>query len=441
MRLSANYWLNLRKIPILVAVFLLLLSGCKTAPQIKPPEEKPQPTPARTQAAPTAQPTLTPTVIAGTISIWHTWDESDLPALAIIIKGFQQEYPDVYFDVTYINEQDLLARFMDEANAGHGPHIFLGPADWGNDLAQTGLTLDLSELAKDALLAKLNRAALEGSRKKDVLISLPYRLEGVVLYRNKDIETLTADSMQGLASLAQTSTQGNIIGAYLERSFFFSAGHLEGLGGRLMDAQGHPTFNTAEGQAWIDLLKFFESAGPTSFQTDDDLIAFKEGKVGWIIDGTWNLSGLIEAIGPDKLAIDPWPTFGPGRMAGFVQSQNVYLRAGLNAQQKNTAWKFIEFLLSPAAQAHLGDIGYIPSASGVNLTNPVNGSIIMQALIALANGVPYPQTPTLPIYETQLNLALQSIFQGSSPAAALQIAQENIMTEISKSGMAVTPVP
>lgn len=208
-----------------------------------------------------------------------------------------------------------------------------------------------------------------------------------------------------------------------------------------MDEQGQPAFNSAEGLAWIDLLKQFESAGPTSFQTDEDLTAFKEGKVGWLIDGTWNLPDLIETLGSEKLAIDPWPTYGPGRMSGFVQSDNVYLSNKLDERQRITAWKFIEFLLSPTAQAQLGDIGRIPSASGVNLTNPVTGSLITQAMAALANGVPYPQSPYLSIYEAQINIALQSIFQGSAPGAALQVAQEEILEEISSIEISPTPTP
>lgn len=420
---------------------LFVLAACSAVSQENKQTERLQPTPNETQVPPPPQPTPTPTVIAGTISIWHAWDESELPTLAIMIKSFQQEYPDVYFDVTYITEQDLLTRFIDETNAGHGPQILLGPADWSKQLTQTDLIANLSLLADDSLLSKLNRAALANSQQDNVIISLPYSLEGVVLYRNKDVSTLDADSMQELASLAQTTTQGNIFGAYLERSFFFSAGHLEGLGGRLMNEQGQPAFNSAEGLAWIDLLKQFESAGPTSFQTDEDLTAFKEGKVGWLIDGTWNLPDLIETLGSEKLAIDPWPTYGPGRMSGFVQSDNVYLSNKLDERQRITAWKFIEFLLSPTAQAQLGDIGRIPSASGVNLTNPVTGSLITQAMAALANGVPYPQSPYLSIYEAQINIALQSIFQGSAPGAALQVAQEEILEEISSIEISPTPTP
>jgi maltose-binding protein MalE len=86
-------------------------------------------------------------------------------------------------------------------------------------------------------------------------------------------------------------------------------------------------------------------------------------------------------------------------------------------------------------------MGRIPSASGVNLTNPADGALVMQAMSALANGVPYPQSPYLSVYEVQINIALQSIFQGSSPSAALQAAQAAIQEEILSMQTAVTPTP
>lgn len=424
-----------------LTIALFLSAACNSTSPTGVPTEAIQPTLSGTKAAPTPIPSPTPTVVAGTVSIWHAWDEAELPALTIIIKAFQQEYPDVYFDVTYFSAQDLLAHYKAETLSGKGPDVLLGPAIWGDDLDQSNLLVDLSDYAEERLLSTINRAALQASQKDEKTISLPYSLEGVVLYRNKDVSTLDADSMQELASLAQTTTQGEVIGAYLEQSFFFSGAHLEGLGGHLMDEEGLPAFNTPAGLAWVELLQSFSSAGLTSFQSDEDLQAFKEGKVGWIIDGTWNLPGLIDALGPEKLAIDPWPTYGPGRMSGYVQSENAYLNININETQKLAAWKFIEFLVSPAAQAHLGDIGRIPSGSGVNLTNPVSGALITQAMTALANGVPYPHTPYLSIYEVQLNIALQSIFEGSSPGAALQIAQSTIQEEILSLEVTATPTP
>lgn len=426
---------------LITTSLFISLTACGVPDPISTPVETMQLTPSRPAPTSPPLPSATPTVVSGTVTIWHAWDESELPALAIIIKAFQQEYPDVYFDVTYIAEQDLINRYQNEALQGQGPDILLGPASWGNVLEKENLVMDLSDLAERSLLETLNQPAFQISKIGQQIVSLPYSLEGVVLIRNKDVMTLSADSLQELISLSQSATQGETIGSYLERSFFYSGAHLVGLGGQMMSADSSPAFNTPEGLTWIEMLQMFESAGPTSFQSDDDLLAFKEGKVGWIIDGTWNLPGIIESLGSEKIAIDPWPTFGTGMMSGYVQSENIYMNSNISASQLLASWNFAKFLVSPTAQAHLGDVGKIPAASGANLTNPVNGPLLMQAMTALANGVPYPTTPYLSAYEVQINIALQSIFQGSSPGASLQIAQDAIQEEVLIPQSTTTPTP
>ncbi len=155
-----------------------------------------------------------------------------------------------------------------------------------------------------------------------------------------------------------------------------------------------------------------------------------EGRAGWIIDGTWNLTLLIEALGTDKLAIDPWPVYGPGRLSGYVQSENIYLSSQSEGVDRRAAWQFIEFLLSAQAQAYLVEIGRIPAGLLVNLSTTGSGPLIQQAITALDDGVPYPKISELNLYEVQVDNALISIFAGSNPEAALQAAQEAILKEI-----------
>ena len=102
---------------------------------------------------------------------------------------------------------------------------------------KSGLVADLSTLVNENLVATLNQPALEAAKLDDKLVGLPYSIQGVVLYRNKDIVTLAPNNFDDFVTLAQTASQGDVIGAFLERSFFYSAGHLAGLGGQLMDSQ------------------------------------------------------------------------------------------------------------------------------------------------------------------------------------------------------------
>jgi maltose-binding protein MalE len=381
-------------------------------------------------------------VIGGTVSIWHSWDEASMPALVQIIAEFQQQYPNVLFDVLYVPAQDLQARFAEETRNGSGPTVLLGPAEWGPPLYDDGLIENLSGLVSEERLAALNQPALGEGIYADATIGLPVSLQGVVLYRNKDIITISASTFDELVTLAQTSTEGEVIGAILERSFFYSGGHLEGVGGQLMDANYQPAFNDARGLAWIEMLGRFAEAGPPNDFSDEDLERFKEGKVGWIIDGTWNMHNLAAAIGPEKLAIDPWPGYEDGRMSGYVMAENVYLSEAATPETRTAAVRFIDYLLSPEAQTHLAEVQRIPAVSGVTVDDPISGPLITQAMAALAGGATYPPVPQIAYYNLNLEIALRSIFlDGVAPSQALQTAEDAILADLQANFPTPTPTP
>jgi maltose-binding protein MalE len=397
---------------------------------------------AVTGQPPTPAPTPTELAVQGTISIWHSWDEASLPALVQIISEFQQKYPDVLFDVLYVPAEDLPKRFAEETRNNSGPTLLLGPAEWGPPLYDDGLIENLTGLVSQERLSALNQPALGGAIYDDATIGLPYSLQGVVLYRNKEIITLSPTTFDELVTLAETSTQGEVIGAILERSFYYSGGHLNGVGGQLMDEDLQPAFNDARGLAWTEMLSRFAEAGPPNDFSDEDLERFKQGTVGWIIDGTWNMRSLAAAIGPEKLAIDPWPGYEDGRMAGYVRAENVYLSQQTSPETRYAALQFIDHLLSPQAQSHLAEAGRIPAVSGVAITDSISGPLIAQAMAALAGGATYPPVPQMTYYSLNLEIALRSIFEdGVEPAAALQAAEDAIRADLEANFSTPTPAP
>jgi maltose-binding protein MalE len=146
---------------------------------------------------------------------------------------------------------------------------------------------------------------------------------------------------------------------------------------------------------------------------------FKAGKAGIIIDGTWNTAGLAEAIGADKLVIDPWPTFGEaGHLSGYVQTENIYLNANVEGDDQTAAWKFMEFFLSPEAQALLADstkAGHIPAVSGVEVSDPH----MLQIMEAFAAGAVFPVIPEMGAYWGPMDTAIQSVTdEGTSRSPA-----------------------
>ncbi len=416
---------------VLVAAFVLSACAPKATPTPTPPPAKPTEAPTQPPAKPTEAPTVPPApTLKGTVSLWHAWKENEIASLNEVIAAFQAEYPDVKFDILYVPFDDLRGKFETAASTGGGPAVLIGAADWGPAFYDAGLVADLTPHLSPDFLATINEAALGAVQYKGALIGLPQTIKGVVMYRNKAIIPEAPKTWEDLVAAAKAATQGDVVGANLEYGFFFSAAHLHGIGGKLMEPNGDPAFNNEKGVEWVNLLVSFKEAGPTEYYTDNDVNLFKAGKAGIIIDGTWNMGGLVEAIGAEKLAVDPWPAYKDGHLSGYVQTENIYLSANVTGDNQKAALAFIQFFLSPKAQALLADptkAAHIPATKGVEVTDP----LMKQAMEAFALGTAFPVIPEMGAYWGPMDTALKSVFdEGADPAAALQQAYDSIVAKI-----------
>lgn len=417
----------------LLVVASLFVASCRPTPTPQAPTAPPsQPTqpPAEATKAEVVPTEVKEEAVAGTVTLWHAWKENEIASLNEVIAAFQAKYPDVQFNVLYVPFDDLRGKFETAAATGGGPTVLIGAADWGPALFDAELIADIYPFTNAPFLASINAAALGAVKYKGALIGLPQTIKGVVMYRNTAIIPEAPATWEDLVAAAKAATQGDVVGADLERGFFFSAAHLNGIGGQLMDKDGNPLFNNEKGVEWLKLLNSFSEAGPTEYYTDNDVNLFKAGKAGIIIDGTWNMASLAEAIGADKLAIDPWPSYGDGHLSGYVQTENIYLGANATGDDQRAAWKFMEFFLSPEAQALLADptkAGHIPAVMEVKVTDP----LMLQAVKAFELGTAFPVIPEMGAYWGPMDTALKSVFdEGADPAAVLQTAFDSITAGI-----------
>jgi maltose-binding protein MalE len=355
-----------------------------------------------------------------TVTIWHSWSPAETQTLEDVIRDFQSINPNVKFVLMYVPQDELQAKYDRSAYLGEGPSVLLGPADWGPAYYDKGLVADLSAIAPAEFLATLNPAALNEARYNGALIGLPYAIRsGVVMYRNKTILPVAPTTFDDLVAQAKAATHAGTVGAYLEWSFFFSAAHLDGMGGQLMDQNGDPTFNDSLGVEWLKLLAAFKQAGPIEFNGDRDLNTFKSGKAGIIIDGTWNMAQLEKAIGAINLAIDPWPAYRYGHLAGYLQTDNVYLSTNISGEQRYAALQFMGFLLAREVQSIMTRAGHIPVVMDIQVDDP----LMQQETLALKGDVAYSIRPEIKAYWDPLQAAMLSVVNDDAdPLSALQKA-------------------
>lgn len=408
----------------LLLVLTMVLAAC-AQPTAAPTTEAPTTaatTEAPTEAVTTEAPTEAP--LTGNVVIWHSKKVEETNSLNAIIAGFKTLYPGVTVQALFVPDNDLRNKFETAVASGSGPTLLIGAADWGPASFNAQLVQDITPLLTSGLLDTLNDAAIASVKYKDAVVGLPINLKGVVMFRNKTIVPEAATSLADLITKAKAANKGDVKGLAFETGFFFSAGDLSAIGGTLLDpTTGAPMFNDDKGVQWLNNLKSVKDAGfPISNNDDNDVNLFKAGKAGVIIDGTWNAAALATAIGADNLVIDPWPS----DMSGYVQNDNIYLSSNATGNDAIAAEKFMEYFVSPEAQAMWADVGTtVPMAGGIPVVKgmDVKDPTEKMEVAAFAGGTAFPVIPQMGAYWTPMNDAILSVLnKGTDPKTALDDA-------------------
>lgn len=403
----------------LMVIYLLFVSGCtqmKNADEtiaaipsvLTPtaaitPAKEDTPYPISTSAKPVF-PTPTGRVIATStalitsvpgeshtrILLWHSLNELQRRALGEVITAFQESYPGIRVEEAYFPYDDLRNKFEQVARLGAGPSILLASQEWIPELFNAGLIENLNGQVDERLLGSLAPVGLVGVNYKSALPALPYRLDGMILFRNKSLIAEPTHTLGEFIDQTVAVTEGGRIGAYLDLGAYFSLPLLAACGGQIMDEDGKPAFDDPHGVCWLELLRSLQEAGlPWVISSQEDADLFKSGRVGMIIDEVSKAGEFAGAIGEDNLIIDPWPDTDQGHLSGFVRSGVVMMRSNLADEEREASWAFIRFLLSPDAQelfAEPESAGFIPSIAGVDLSDRLIG----EAYQAFQKGTAFP---------------------------------------------------
>ncbi len=293
----------------------------------------------------------------GTISVWAMGAEGDkLPVLA---KEFEAANPGVKVQVTAIPWDSAHDKFATAITAGKTPDAAMVGTTWMGEFAKQALDPTPSSIDKSVFFEGAQKTTEVGGTSYGV----PWYVETRLVYYRKDLAakagftTLPTDwaGLKAMAKAMQTKA-GAKWGINLQAGgtgswqtilpFAWSNG-----ASVATDDQKKFTFDTPETAEAVKYYQSFFTDGIAAKQLPEGSTepSFANGSVPMFISGPWMMSA-VEKVGgagfKDKYGVMPMPK--QKTATSFVGGSDLVVFK--NSKNRDSAWKFIQWLSEPATQ-------------------------------------------------------------------------------------------
>jgi len=398
-------------------LFGLILASCRptdiqptlSSTQQLTPTPSALPSPTEVIVTPEPAPTNEP-IVKGNVSIWLDWSQDELAVLEPHLAAFQEKFPEIQISISYFPPDALLDRYRMAAEKGQEPTILLGPSDWTRVLSQDGFIRDVHGRTTQEFFETIQPVAWEGVTRSPFILGLPFSMEGIVLFRNKELIAESPESLDDLVKSAETLEGEEQFGIMMDVGFLYTGSFLQTCDGGLLDPDGNMLLTVKAGQCWLEILDQWRLAGSAVQNSDQDLDAFKTGQAAWLVDGTWNAQQIMAALGEEKIAVDPWPIYSPTEKAltGYAWSRNIFFGTSSPGEDFDAAWILARYLLTPEVQTDFGE-----STGGLHipvlLSVPTVQPWLQELIVVMGSNIPLPLLPEFNIFSEHLEVAAYDV--------------------------------
>ncbi|WP_372728437.1 extracellular solute-binding protein [Nocardioides sp.] len=389
--------------------------------------------------------TADPAELSAVLTWWDTSDpQNEAPAFDKLIEKFNEEYPNVTIKHQSVPFGDAQNKFKTAAASGSGaPDILRAEVAWVPEFASLGYLYALDGTAlledHDFLETPLSSNVYDGQT-----YGVPQVTDTLALMYNKELFAKAGIDQAPTTwdEVAQASTKLQKVGAegiYLNSGGYFLLPFMYGEGGDLVDTDSEEiVVDSAENVAGITQAQQLVKSGAAVKPDANDsygtmMTLFKEGKVGMIVNGPWEVAALDadpQFGGFDNLGVAPVPagTAGAGAPVG---GHNYVIYSGMDEEKAAAAVAFVKFMSSPESQAFIADeLGLLPTSQGAyDLVTDNEKVAAFKSAIDVARARPWiPQGGQFfgPLDE----MAIKVLVQGVDPAKALDEVAKKYESEV-----------
>jgi multiple sugar transport system substrate-binding protein len=334
------------------------------------------------------------------IEYWQYFFDSRVQAMETLIENFQTANPDITVKMTHFPYADYRTKVAAAIPAGEGPDVVQLFYGWLNDYVAADL---IQPLPADVFPAsKIDEdffPMVQAMKDGDAYWALPTAVRSLALFYNERLleeagvePPTTLDEMIAAAkAMTKRDGAGNLTqvgmtaGMTAQDHHWWREGLVRQFGGEpYVDDYQTVNYNT---EAGLEALNFYSSLfmGDDAVTSigfmDEPQAAFKAGRAGLHIDGSFRIGSLAETRGL-KWGVTELPATADGTQSNYASYWVNAITTKAEGEKYDAAVKFMEYITSDEAmQIWLDVVGELPAKPSVGMTeenanDPVFGPFI-----------------------------------------------------------------
>jgi multiple sugar transport system substrate-binding protein len=324
-----------------------------------------------------------------TITFWHSFVATTVPALDDLLAEFRREHPGIQVNAQYLPTGDgLIQKLVSAMQSGTTPDIAWVHSDFLDKLVEAGAIYPMREFTEGVQglspdeMNDFFAPLLEACTVRDTLFALPMEATSLALFYNRDLlEEAGLDPNRPPATWAELEAAArrltrdrdsdgrtDVYGFFIP--VFPSSGELniwmnlqwmpflwQAGGTEMTPDRKRVLWNSEPGAQALSLWKrLYDTMDFRTFGIQHD-IGFASGRLAMIMDGPWDLP-RFRKLPSTRWSVAPLPA-GPAGSATYIAGEQLVIFR--QSKLPREAWTFLRWVTEPRIQARFSkSSGYLP---------------------------------------------------------------------------------
>lgn len=378
------------------------------------------------------------------IEYWQYFFDARVTAMEQLIENFEAANPDITVTMTHFPYADYRTKVAAAIPAGEGPDVVQLFYGWLNDYVKAELIQPLpTDTFPASMVDEEFFPMVQAMKDGDAYWALPTAVRSLALFYNERLleeagvepPTNMEEFMAAAAAMTKTDAAGNLTqvgvtaGMTAQDHHWWREGLIRQFGGEPY-TNDYQTVNY-NSEAGLKALEFytnmFEGDDPVTAIgfMDEPQAAFKAGRAGMHIDGSFRIGSLNKTRGL-KWGVTELPAMADGTRSNYSSYWVNAITTKAEGEKYDAAVKFMEYITSDEAmQIWLDVVGELPAKPSVGLTEANANDDTFGPFI---KGLAYANTTKFANESAQRQLMVEMVeriqLQDMSLADSLAIAAE-----------------